>query len=144
MKIIKVYKDVLVDTPKRMTDDAVGFDLASAETITLYPGEIRKILTGLRFAVPVGCAMMICTRSSTFMRGLHIGTGIIDPDYRGPVSIMTANISSYSISIARGDRIAQAIFIRVESSDLQVEVVDSLEDLGATVRGGGGFGSTGK
>ncbi len=116
--------------PARATAGAAGFDLASADTGTLAPGERRLFRTGLRIAVPKGWECQLRPRS-----GLALKHGItlpntpatIDSDYRGELMVALVNLSAEAFEITRGMRIAQMV----------------VAELPMTERGDGGFGSTG-
>lgn len=128
--------------PARQTSDSAGYDVRSSEPDFVFaPGERRAVATGLAFALPPGVEMQVRPRS-----GLALGQGItipnapgtIDPDYRGELKVILLHAGSEPVVIRRGDRIAQLVFARFEVPALQE--VDALDD---TVRGAGGFGSTG-
>jgi len=127
--------------PARATEGSAGYDVASAEEVTLAPFERRLVKTGFSFAIPAGFEMQVRPRS-----GLALKHGVtlpntpatIDSDYRGELMIAMINLGQEPFAISRGMRIAQLIIARVEAPAL-VEV----PELPATVRGAGGFGSTG-
>jgi len=127
--------------PARATEGSAGYDVASAEEVTLAPFERRLVKTGFSFAIPAGFEMQVRPRS-----GLALKHGVtlpntpatIDSDYRGELMIAMINLGQEPFAISRGMRIAQLIIARVEAPAL-VEV----RELPATVRGAGGFGSTG-
>ena len=109
--------------------------------MTLQPGEIRLITTGLRIAVPAGYEAQIRPRSGLALRhGITIpnAPGTIDADYRGDVQVVLANGGTEPFVIRRGDRIAQMVVAPVARVALrQVARLDETE------RGEGGFGSSG-
>ena len=127
--------------PTYATAGAAGMDVVSAETTTLRAGARAAIATGFALAIPAGYEVQVRPRS-----GLALNHGVtclntpgtIDSDYRGEVKVILANLGSDAFEIKRGDRIAQLVPAPVQRATL-VEV-DSLD---ATVRGTGGFGSTG-
>lgn len=127
--------------PFYATDGSAGFDIAANETITINPGHWVRISTGLHIQLPVDQELQIRSRSGiAYRKGLvvHQGIGTIDSDYRGEVQVMLRNTGLNAVTVNCGDRIAQGVIapvIRVE-----FEVVDKLDD---TVRGDGGFGSSG-
>lgn len=131
-----------VDLPQYHTSGAVGFDLAAADTVTLAPREIALISTGLVIKTPPGYALIIASRSSTPKKhGLtppH-GIGVVDQDYAGKedeIRILVRNFSDESVTLQKGERIAQGLFARVDRADF-VET----DTAGSESRGG--FGSTG-
>jgi dUTP pyrophosphatase len=123
------------------TGDA-GLDLFSAQSVEIAPGHRALVPTGVAVAIPEGFAGFVQPRSGLALRsGLSfVNTpGLIDSHYRGEIKLIAINLDpSMTISIARGDKIAQLVIQRVESVD--VVEVDSLDE---TMRGEGGFGSTG-
>lgn len=128
--------------PQYESDGAAAFDLAAAGDVTIQPGQVALIPTGLVIEVPPGMFLGIFARSSTpLKRGLMVanGVGIVDPDYCGPddeVKIAVLNFTSAPVRVAAGDRIAQGMLLpvnRVTWEETQVLREDSR----------GGFGSTG-
>lgn len=119
-----------------------GLDLCSAEDVTIAPGARMLVSTGVAIAVPEGHAGFVQPRSGLAARhGLSfVNTpGLIDSHYRGEVKVIAVNLDRETpIEIRRGDRIAQLVIQPVTTARV-VEV----EDLDSTVRGEGGFGSTG-
>src|SRR6266568_6424428 len=106
-----------VPLPRYETSGAAGFDLAASEHVTIQPGAVALIPTGLVIEVPAGHFLGIFARSSTpLKRGLMVanGVGVLDPDYCGPkdeVTIQVLNISGAEVQVKRGDRLAQGIVI---------------------------------
>lgn len=128
--------------PSYQTAGAAGFDLAASADVTVAPGAIVLIPTGLVVEAPEGHFLGIFARSSTpLKRGLVVanGVGVLDSDYCGPtdeVKIQVMNVTSEPVVVRRGDRIAQGIvmpFVRVT-----IEAGS-----GASSPSRGGFGSTG-
>jgi dUTP pyrophosphatase len=129
--------------PSYMTMHAAGADLCAAvdADVTLLPGARALVPTGLAIALPPGFEAQIRPRSGLALKSgvTCLNTpGTIDADYRGPIGVILANLGDAPVVIRRGDRIAQLIVAPV--SRAQFEVVDELPD---SVRGAGGFGSTG-
>ena len=128
--------------PARATEHAAGYDIRSADVdFELVPGEIRAVKTGFMLELPPGIECQVRPRSGLAARhGITIpnSPGTIDPDYRGEVKVLLQNTGSEGVTIRRGDRVAQLVFARFETPE--VEEVDSLP---ASPRGEGGFGSTG-
>ena len=129
--------------PHYATAGSAGLDLLAAveADMTLAPGARAAVPTGLAIELPLGVEAQVRPRS-----GLALNHGItclntpgtIDSDYRGEVKVILVNLGDAPFKIARGAKIAQMVLARHEQAEL-VEV-DSLSD---TVRGAGGFGSTG-
>jgi dUTP pyrophosphatase len=127
--------------PARATAGAAGYDVASAEEVTLAPMERRLVKTGFSFAIPAGYEMQVRPRSGLALRhGVTLPNtpATIDSDYRGELMIAMINLGQEPFAVSRGMRIAQLIVARIEAPAL-VEV----PDLPETPRGAGGFGSTG-
>ena len=129
--------------PERAHDDDAGFDLRAAEAATLEPGERADVGTGMALAIPHGHAGLVLPRSGLARRhGITLVNtpGLIDAGYRGEVRVLLLNTDREEpFAVEPGERIAQLVIVRHEAPAL-VEA----EDLGETVRGAGGFGSTGR
>jgi dUTP pyrophosphatase len=119
-----------------------GADLVTTEDVTLKPGERALVPTGIAIALPEGYAAFVHPRSGLAARhGLSIVNtpGTVDSGYRGEIKVALINHDPReAIVLNRGDRIAQLVIQRVEQASF-VEV----EDLPGSVRGAGGYGSTG-
>jgi dUTP pyrophosphatase len=116
-------------------------DLCAVEDITLAPGEPRLVPTGLTVEIPPGFEAQVRPRSGLALRhsiAMPNAPGTIDPGYRGEVRVILLNLGREPYAIHAGDRIAQMIVARYEP----VEWVEG--DLGASERGAGGFGSSGR
>jgi dUTP pyrophosphatase len=128
--------------PARQTAGSAGYDVASAEPdFELAPGERRAVATGLAMELPDGVECQVRPRSGLALRhGLTLPNtpATIDPDYRGELRVILWNAGHEPVRITRGMRIAQLIFARFETP----EVLEAVE-LASTVRGEGGFGSSG-
>jgi dUTP pyrophosphatase len=130
--------------PQYATRSSAGLDLRANldETLTLEPLERKLIPTGLFIALPEGMEAQIRPRSGlAFKEGITVlnSPGTIDADYRGELKVLLVNLSNQIVHIHDGDRIAQMVVARYEHTTL-LEVL-LLPD---TIRGSGGFGSTGK
>lgn len=128
--------------PTYATPGDAGADLCSAEQYMIFPGETVPLRTGVSIALPPGHVGFITPRSGLARNeGLTVlnAPGTIDSGYRGEIIVLMHNTSDSRSRVNRGDRIAQLVivpFVRAEFA-----VTDSLDD---TVRGAGGFGSTGR
>ena len=117
MKIPIHRLDPSVPLPKYETQGAAGFDLAAREDLTVAPGEVALVPTGLVIAVPGNHFLGIFARSSTpLKRGLMVanGVGIVDADYCGPrdeIKIEVLNFTAAPVTIRRGDRLAQGVIL---------------------------------
>jgi dUTP pyrophosphatase len=128
--------------PTYAREGDAGLDLQAAEATTIEPGARALVPTGLAVAIPSGYAGFVLPRSGLALRhGLTLlnTPGLIDAGYRGEIKVLLINHDRSAVTIARGERIAQLVLQRVEHADL-VEV----DELPATARGEGGFGSTGR
>ena len=130
--------------PSRATDHSAGYDLASIEDVTIQPSEIKLIPTGLKVLMGKNEALFVFPRSSlAIKKGLMMSNsvGVIDADYygnkdnEGHIMIPIINIKSQPVTIIKGERIAQGIFL----SYLKTE-----DDFAGTVSRLGGFGSSGE
>lgn len=131
--------------PARQTEGAAGADIAAflpEGEIVIPAGGRALIPTGLTMAVPEGYGGFLLARSSMGAKYgvcLSNGVGLIDSDYRGEVKVALINHSGSDFTIHDGDRIAQLVLLPVPY--VSMFETDALED---TLRGQGGFGSTGK
>ena len=130
--------------PEYKTEGAAGMDLCAAieEPIVLKPLERTLVPTGLKIELEHGYEAQVRPRSGLSIKhGITLinCVGTIDEDYRGEVCVPIVNISNETYAIQPQERIAQMVIARAEQS--KIEVVTELTD---TVRGEGGFGSTGK
>ena len=131
--------------PSYQSCGAAGMDLvaavASGAPLKLAPGARALVPTGLLLQLPQGFEAQVRPRSGLALRhGITVlnSPGTIDSDYRGELKVLLANLGTAPFAIARGERIAQLVIARVEQARL-----DEVEQLSATPRGTGGFGSTG-
>ena len=143
----KYYRNELarergIDIKIPRAEDA-GLDLPSLDDITILPGGSAVISTGIHVAIPLNWVGIIRDRSSVASRGGVTAAGVIDSGYRGEVKVLVFNLGKKELSFKRGERIAQLISLPHMPYNQSVEV-ETLEDLGDTERGHGGFGSTGK
>lgn len=142
LKVLKLSEDAVV--PARKTTGAVGLDLTCIASTMLYPRrqEAYKIPLGIALEIPEGYHAKVFLRSSIGLRrGLRLanGTGIIDSDYRGELTLIVENIGLFPETIVKGERIAQLIVER----NIEFDVVE-VKELSVTERNSEGFGSTGK
>lgn len=124
--------------PKAASDRGAGLDLTVIETVTIPPGKIGKCRTGLAVALPSGTYGLIQPRSSAYMAGIGI-SGVIDAEYRGELMLMIRNLNDTPLIIEAGKRYAQMLVMSYDTS-----AVETVMELDETVRGEGGFGSTGQ
>ena len=141
IEIKKINENAVI--PKYGTDFSAGADLYALtdETLTIEPGESLLIHTGISVAIPEGLVGLIFGRSGmACKRGLAPANkvGVIDSDYRGEIMVCLHNHGNVAQTVENGERIAQIAFLPYYTADFKL--VDELDE---TVRGAGGFGSTG-
>ena len=158
LEVKRLFDDA--DLPRKGSDRAAGYDLRAhsyafiedgkvgetvmldvdGDSVLVIPANSRCLVkTGVAVAVPEGCYGRVAPRSGLALKkGIDIGAGVIDEDYRGEVGVILFNINSEPFEVKKGDRIAQFICERIVCPEL--EEVDELDD---TERGAEGFGSTG-
>ena len=131
--------------PEYQTSDAAGFDLVAAvgpdTTLTILPGARVLVPTGFIFEIPKKMEAQVRPRSGLAIKhGVTVlnSPGTIDADYRGEVAVILINLGKEPFVVARGERIAQMIIAPVARVKLR-----EVKKLSETVRGAGGFGSTG-
>lgn len=129
--------------PTYGTEFSAGADIYALldEPLTINPGETKLIHTGLAIAIPEGLVGLNFARSGmATKRGLAPANkvGVIDSDYRGEVMVALHNHGNIPQTIEHGDRVAQMVFVPYYTADFVLK-----DELSETVRGAGGFGSTG-
>ncbi|HUX50126.1 MAG TPA: dUTP diphosphatase [Spirochaetia bacterium] len=129
--------------PAYATEGAAGADLKAriGDEIVLAPGARTLVPTGVRLAIPEGYEGQVRPRSGLALRnGVTVANapGTIDSDYRGELSVILVNLGSEPFTIRAGDRIAQLVIAPVAHALFSLKA-----GLSETVRGAGGFGSTG-
>jgi dUTP pyrophosphatase len=128
--------------PAYETAGAAGMDLRAAEDLVLKPGARCLMPTGISIALPEGYEAQVRPRSGLAVKhGITVlnAPGTVDSDYRGEVKVPLINHGTDDFVIARGDRIAQMVIAPV--TRIGWRVVEALDD---TLRGAGGFGSSGR
>ena len=125
--------------PQRQSPGAAGYDLYACESNSVPPDGWALVDTGIAVAVPQGTYGRVAPRSSLAVRGIQVGAGVVDADYRGSIKVLLFNHGSDSMEVRAGDRIAQLVLERVSTPE--VSVVASLD---GSDRGSAGFGSTGR
>lgn len=116
-------------------------DLCSLETVSLAPNEPKLVSTGLSFEIPPGYEAQIRPRSGLALKHaitLPNSPATIDPGYRGEVRVILLNLGKSDYVVHKGDRIAQLVIAKYEAIEWEEG------DLGESVRGAGGFGSSGR
>ncbi len=138
----KLNKNVVL--PEYKTHGSSGMDLMANidQVIKIFPGEKKIIPTGISIAIPQKYEIQIRPRSGLAAKnGISIlnTPGTIDSDYRGEIKVILINLGKNVFEIKKNDRIAQMIVCPIVKAELE-----EVENLPITVRGEGGFGSTGK
>lgn len=142
MKVSIQRIDTDLPLPKHESSGAVGFDFLTRETTTIEPRAIGLVPGNVIVQVPEGYALFIVPRSSLPRKKMLVcphSIGVIDQDYHGPedeILVQVQNISDSPVTVERGERIAQGIFVKVEQAEWE-----EVDGHGAETRGG--FGSTG-
>jgi len=138
---IKIKRiDETLPLPTYQTLGSVAFDIYARIDITIPPQSLGRIPSNLIIQVPKGYVLVIKDRSSTAGKGLLFTAGVIDQDFCGPqdeIQLQVYNYTKNAVSIYRGQRIAQGIFLPIEKAQWQ----EISEDIQTTNRQG--FGSTG-
>ena len=138
---VKVIADDDSLIPTYQTSGSTACDLKSTDNIVI-PSKSRFVVgTGLKLEIPNGFGAMVCSRSGLAAKhGIHVlnGNGIIDNDYIGEIKVILHNAGQEDFIIKKGDRIAQLLFFPIFQAIFQTAT-----KLAETIRGEGGFGSTG-
>ena len=138
VKIASISEDSVI--PKQAHSTDAGFDLSSTTRVDIPPGASLLVGTGLKMAIPEGWCGQINPRSGMASKyKISIGARVIDSSYRGEVMINLINNGSDTFEVVKGLRVAQILFLPVLTHVVEVDV----EELDETVRGSGGFGSSG-
>lgn len=143
-EILPSFREKGIQLPRRGTAASAGYDLATAEAMTIAPGALALVPTGLKAYLPQEEVLVVAIRSSLALRrGLMLanGLGVIDADYYGPgdaghIQVPLRNVGTEPVHLAKGERIAQGIFLPYLTVD------GDTPGEGATREGG--FGSTGR
>lgn len=125
--------------PSKAHASDLGWDLYTAAAYQLAPQQLARLSTGIAIEFPEWTGGIIKDRSSLAAKGLHCLAGVIDPGYRGEIQIICINLGPTTIELAVGDRCAQMLLFNAQPADLA-----EVEQLAASQRGSGGFGSTGR
>lgn len=140
---IKIINTSEHSLPQYETAHAAGMDLRASiiEEMILKPLQRLLVPTGLFIELPIGYEAQIRPRSGlAYKHGISIvnAPGTIDADYRGEIKVLLVNLSDTDFKIVNGDRIAQMVVAKHETVSWQ-----TVEQLGETARGQGGYGHTG-
>jgi len=143
LKVKRLNNNTDLPLPSYQSDGSSGLDLCAAvnKELTLQPGDIELIPTGLSISLPEGYEAQIRSRSGLALRyglGFVNAPGTIDADYRGEIGMIAINWGKKPLTIKRGDRIAQMVIHTVSRA-----IVEEVNELDSTKRGEGGFGHSG-
>ena len=131
-----VKMSVNVVTPTRATERSVGLDFYSPEDYIIPPHSQFLIPTQIKLQIPLGYYGRLASKSSlAVLHQLHVGAGVIDPDYTGEIMVLMINAAPRVYSIKKGDPIAQLILEKVS-----IPILREVEELPPTIRGAQGCG----
>ena len=141
IKIKRISEHAALPEYAHGPNEDAGMDLRAVERVTLVPGTPQAVATGLTIELPPGYEALVRPRSGLALK--HAITvpnapATIDPGYRGEIKVILLNLGRENYEIQPGDRIAQMVIARYEAIEWQEG------DLGGSVRGVGGFGSSGR
>lgn len=137
LKIKKLQPEAVLPTFALEKDS--GIDMFACGAQTLQPGELKKISTGVSIQLPPDHAGLIWDKSSVGSKGLKVFCGVFDEEYRGEYFMVIKNFTDAPYTFEHGQKVAQMLIQKIERPEI-IEV----DELDTTVRGEGGFGSTGK
>lgn len=138
IKVVRVHDEAHL--PKYAHKGDAAFDLFSTESVVFQPGIAHSVPTGIKLEIPDGYAGLIWDKSGLAIKhGLKVLGGVIDSGYRGEIMVGITNVTNKEYSLKAGEKIAQMIIQKVEQG-----VIEEVHELSDTMRGEGGFGSTGK
>merc|ERR1712212_612991 len=137
MQVAKLSDKAII--PTKGSKLAAGYDLYSAYDYVIPAGGKVMAKTDIQVKVPHGTYGRVAPRSGlAWKHHIDIGAGVVDEDYRGNVGVVMFNHAEQDFVVKKGDRVAQLVCEKISYPD--IEVLDTLDE---TVRGEGGFGSTG-
>ncbi len=139
IRIKKLHWDAILPSYAHGADEDAGQDLRALERIVLIPGVSQAVPTGVAIEIPPGCEAQVRPRSGLALKhSITVNFGTIDPGYRGEIRVIMFNLGTAEYIIEKWDRIAQLIVSRYEAIEWEEG------ELGDSVRGVGGFGSSGR
>ena len=141
LRIRRIHPEARLPRYAHGSEEDAGMDLRAVENVLLPPGEPRLVPTGLAIELPPGYEAQVRPRSGLALRyavTMPNSPATIDPGYRGEIRVILLNLGAQPYEVLAGDRIAQMVVARYE----QVVWVES--ELTETIRGDGGFGSSGR
>jgi dUTP pyrophosphatase len=141
IRIERIHERAVLPAYAHGPGEDAGMDLAAVETVELLPGEPRLVPTGLKIELPPGWEAQLRPRSGLALKHAIVmpnAPGTIDPGYRGEIRVILLNLGKQPYTIHPGDRIAQMIVARYEPVEWEEG------NLAGSLRGAGGFGSSGR
>jgi dUTP pyrophosphatase len=139
IRIKKLHPDAAAPVYAHGPEEDAGMDLRAVEAAVLAPGVAQGVPTGIAIELPPGYEAQIRPRSGMALKhSVTVNFGTIDPGYRGEIRVIMFNLSKADYKIEKGDRIAQLVIAKYEA------IVWEEGELGASERGAGGFGSSGR
>jgi dUTP pyrophosphatase len=141
IRLKKLSPDAVLPEYAHGPEEDAGMDLRSIVSVVLAPGVPQAVPTGLSIEIPAGYEGQVRPRSGLSLKHAILvanAPGTIDPGYRGEIRVILVNAGNADYKIEKGDRIAQLIIARYEPVEWEEG------DLNETVRGAGGFGSSGR
>lgn len=139
IRIKKLHTDAVLPVYAHGSEEDAGVDLRALERTVLKPGSAQAVPTGLAIELPPGYEAQVRPRSGLGLKhSVTVNFGTIDPGYRGEIRVVMFNLGQADYAIEKGDRIAQLIVARYEAIQWEEG------ELGDSVRGAGGFGSSGR
>ncbi len=139
IRIKKLHPDAILPSYAHGADEDAGQDLRALERIVLTPGTAQAVPTGVAIELPPGHEAQVRPRSGLALKhSITVNFGTIDPGYRGEIRVIMFNLGTVDYIVEKWDRIAQLIVSRYDAIEWEEG------ELGDSVRGEGGFGSSGR
>jgi dUTP pyrophosphatase len=139
IRIQKLHADATLPVYAHGPQEDAGMDLCAVERVVLSPGAAKAVPTGIAIELPSGSEAQVRPRSGMALKhSVTVNFGTIDPGYRGEIRVIMFNLGRQDYTVEKGDRIAQLIVSKYEPVDWEES------ELGESVRGAGGFGSSGR
>ena len=139
IRIQKLHVDATLPVYAHGPQEDAGMDLCAVERVVLSPGAAQAVPTGIAIELPSGSEAQVRPRSGMALKhSVTVNFGTIDPGYRGEIRVIMFNLGRQDYTVEKGDRIAQLIVSKYEPVDWEES------KLGDSVRGAGGFGSSGR
>jgi dUTP pyrophosphatase len=139
IRIKKLHADAILPSYAHGPEEDAGMDLRAVERVVLSPGVAQGVPTGVAIELPSGAEAQVRPRSGMALKhSVTVNFGTIDPGYRGEIRVIMFNLGHQDYTVEKGDRIAQLIISKYEPVEWEEG------ELGDSMRGAGGFGSSGR